>query len=46
MLLWSWILHFMASVACVVGMINTAWLSKEVVGVQHLPLGGSVGADK
>lgn len=36
----------MASVPCAVGMINTAWLSKEVVGMEHLPLGGSLGAVK
>lgn len=46
MLLCSWILRFMASVPCTVGMINTAWLSKEVVGMEHLPLGGSLGAVK
>jgi len=36
----------MASVPCAVGMINIAELSKEVIGMEHLPLGGSLGAVK
>lgn len=39
MLLWNWVLRFMASVPCAVGMINTVWLSEEVVGREHLLLG-------
>lgn len=46
MLFWSLILHFMASVPCAVGLINTAQLSKDVVGMEHVPLGGSLGAVK
>lgn len=37
---------FMASVPCAVGMINTAWISREAVGMEHLHLGGSLEAVK
>lgn len=46
MLLCSCILHFMAFISCAVAMINAAALAKEVVGIEHLPLGGSLGAIK
>lgn len=36
----------MASVSCVVAMINIAALAKEVVDIERLPLGGSLGAIK
>lgn len=46
MLLWSLSLHFMASVPCTVGLISTAWVSREAVGMEHVPLGGSLRAVK
>lgn len=46
MLLWGLILHFVASVPCEVGLISTAHLSKEVIGMEHVTLGGSLGAVK
>lgn len=36
----------MACISCAVGMINTSQLSREVVGMEHLPLDGSFGAVK